>query len=183
MYKIEKTKFKGLFVFHPQVFEDERGYFFESYNAEVWKEAGIVTNFIQDNESKSKYGTVRGLHYQIPPHGQSKLVRVTKGEVVDVVLDMRQEEDTFGRHYSIILSQKNKKQLLIPRGFAHGFATLSETAVFNYKCDNIYHKSSEHGISPLDESLDIDWKIPEQDILLSEKDKNQPIFGDHEPFM
>jgi dTDP-4-dehydrorhamnose 3,5-epimerase len=183
MYKIEKTKFKGLFVFHPQVFEDERGYFFESYNADVWKEAGIETNFIQDNESKSKYGTVRGLHYQIPPHGQSKLVRVTKGEVLDVVVDMRQEEDTYGSHYSIILSHKNKKQLLIPRGFAHGFATLSEYAVFNYKCDNLYNMSSEHGINPLDESLDINWKVPVQDILLSDKDKNQPIFGDHEPFM
>ncbi len=183
MAKIEKTKFKGLFVFNPQVFEDERGYFFESYNAAVWKKAGVDTNFIQDNESRSKYGTVRGLHYQIPPHGQCKLVRVTKGEVLDVVLDMREEEETYGSFYSIILSQKNKKQLLIPRGFAHGFATLSETAVFNYKCDNLYHKESEHGINPLDESLDINWRVPNQDILLSQKDKNQPIFGDHEPFM
>jgi len=183
MYKVEKTKFKGLYVFHPHVFEDERGYFFESYNADVWREAGVDTKFIQDNESKSKYGTVRGLHYQIPPHGQSKLVRVTQGEVLDVVVDMRQEEETYGQHYQVILSNENKNQLLIPRGFAHGFATLSETAVFNYKCDNLYHKISEYGLNPLDASLGIDWKIPKQDILLSAKDKDQPMFGDHEPFM
>ena len=143
MYKIEKTKFNGLYVYHPQVFEDERGYFFESYNANVWKEEGVTTQFIQDNESQSKYGTVRGLHYQIPPHGQSKLVRVISGQVIDVVVDLRKNEETYGLHYSIILSQDNKKQLHIPRGFAHGFATLSETAVFNYKCDNFYHKDSE----------------------------------------
>jgi dTDP-4-dehydrorhamnose 3,5-epimerase len=182
MYKIDKTGFTGLYVFHPQVFEDERGYFFESYNANVWKEVGVETQFVQDNESKSKYGTIRGLHYQIPPHGQSKLVRVTKGEVLDVVVDLRKEEETYGKYYSIVLSQKNKKQLLIPSGFAHGFSTLSETAVFNYKCDNLYNKLSEHGVNPLDPSLDIDWRIPKQDILLSEKDQQQALFGKHESY-
>ena len=182
MHKIEKTPFTGLYVYHPQVFEDDRGYFFESYNANVWKDAGITTQFIQDNESQSKFGTVRGLHYQVHPYGQSKLVRVTEGKVLDVVIDLRKNEETYGLQYSVILSQENKKQLLIPRGFAHGFATLSKTAVFNYKCDNFYHRDSEYGINPLDQSLNIDWQLPSDDIILSAKDKDADNFGDHKDY-
>lgn len=182
MYNITETKFKGLYIFDPQVFEDERGYFFESYNAEVWKSSGIETIFVQDNESQSKFGTVRGLHYQIPDYAQSKLVRVTSGEVIDVVVDLRKNQETYGQYFSIILSQENKKQLLIPRGFAHGFATISDQATFNYKCDNYYNKESEFGIHPLDETLGIDWKIEAKNMILSEKDKDQPKFGSHTSF-
>ena len=182
MYNITETKFKGLYIFEPQVFTDGRGYFFESYNAEVWKAAGIETVFVQDNESQSKFGTVRGLHYQIPDYAQSKLVRVTSGEVIDVVVDLRKNQDTYGKYFSITLSQDNKKQLLIPRGFAHGFVTISDQATFNYKCDNYYNKESEFGIHPLDETLNIDWKIESKNMILSEKDKAQPTFGSHTPY-
>lgn len=144
---ITATDFKGLYVFEPRIFEDERGYFFESYNANVWTAENINHVFVQDNESKSRYGSIRGLHYQISPSAQTKLVRVTKGKVIDVVVDIRKGEPTFGQSFSIILSQKNKKQLLIPRGFAHGFATLSKSAVFNYKCDNYYSREHEHQIN------------------------------------
>jgi len=179
---ITATPFKGLYVFEPRIFEDERGYFFESYNSQVWAKEGIDHVFVQDNESRSKYGAIRGLHYQVSPFPQAKLVRVTKGKVLDVVVDLRKEEPTYGQSYGIILSQKNKKQFLIPRGFAHGFATLSKTAVFNYKCDNFYSKENEHQINPLDKKLSINWKIKAKDMILSEKDKAGNSFEEHHPF-
>ena len=140
------TPIPGLFVFEPKVFEDARGYFFESFNASVFSEKGINVNFVQDNQSKSTYGILRGLHYQLDPFAQAKLVRVISGEVLDVAVDVRQGSPTFGQHYGIILSAENKKQLYIPRGFAHGFVVLSETAEFFYKCDNFYSKEHDAGI-------------------------------------
>jgi len=179
---IEKTTFRGLYVYTPRVFADERGYFFESYNENIWKADGIDYRFVQDNESQSSRGTIRGLHYQIPPFAQAKLIRVTQGEVLDVVVDIRPEEATYGQQYSILLSQENKKQLLIPPGFAHGFVTLSESATFNYKCTNFYSKDHEFGIYPMDKKLAIDWKIDIELALLSEKDKAQKAFGEHRIF-
>ncbi len=176
---ITKTEFKGLYIFEPKVYKDERGYFFESYNQQLWNEAGIKCTFVQDNESKSQYGTLRGLHYQLPPHDQAKLVRVTQGKVLDIVVDIRPEQPTYGQSYSIELSSRNKKQMLIPKGFAHGFVTLSKTAVFNYKCSNLYNKESEGQINPLDKSLKLDWGILKKDMILSKKDKAAPAFGKH----
>jgi dTDP-4-dehydrorhamnose 3,5-epimerase len=174
-----KTNFSGLFLFEPQVYEDERGYFLESYSQRVWKEAGVELDFVQDNESQSQYGTLRGLHYQLPPYGQDKLVRVTYGRVLDIVVDLREEEPTYGQSYGVVLSNKNKKQMLIPKGFAHGFVTLSKKAVFFYKCTNLYNKDSECHINPLDKTLNLNWKLPHQDLLLSPKDKAAPAWGDH----
>jgi len=179
---ITKTDFKGLYIFEPRVFKDERGYFFESYNSMIWAEAGINNNFVQDNESKSSYGTLRGFHYQRPPFAQAKLIRVTQGEVLDVVIDIRTDSETYGQSFSIILSNENHKQLLIPKGFAHAFIALSETVVFNYKCDNFYNKESEGSIHPFDDQLAIDWRVKNEDIILSEKDKLSPKFGDHLKF-
>ncbi len=176
------TEFEGLYVFEPRVFEDERGYFFESFNAKVWKETGINTHFVQDNESKSQYGTIRGLHYQISPFQQAKLVRVTKGKVLDVVVDLRMDQPTYGRFFRIKLSGKNRRQLYIPRGFAHGFSTLSKTAIFAYKCDNFYSKKKEFNINPMDRTLNIDWGIKIEDIILSERDMNGPVWGEHKEY-
>ncbi len=176
---ITKTPFKGLYLFEPRVFKDERGYFFESYSSKLWKESGIQMDFIQDNESMSQYGTVRGMHYQLPPYGQDKLIRVTRGKVLDIVVDIRPNEPTYGRSFSVELSQENKKQMLIPQGFAHGFVTLSEVAVFNYKCTNFYSKEHEGYVNPLDESLALDWGIPTEDMIFSEKDKMAPSLGAH----
>lgn len=178
-----KTKFKGLYLFEPRVFEDARGYFFESYSSKVWAETGVDLTYIQDNESMSQYGTVRGLHYQLPPFGQDKLVRVTKGKVLDIVVDIRPNEPTYGQSFGVELSNENKKQMLVPQGFAHGFVTLSEVAVFNYKCTNLYSKESEGHINPLDKSLALDWGIPEEDMVFSDKDKAAPGFGEHRSFM
>jgi len=176
---IIKTAFKGLYLFEPRVFRDDRGYFFESYNAERWKADGIKHVFVQDNESKSQYGTLRGLHYQLPNFGQAKLVRVTKGKVLDIVVDIRPSEPTYGQSFGVILSNTNKKQMLIPQGFAHGFVTLSKEAVFSYKCTNFYNKESEGQINPLDKTLKLDWGIPKKDMILSAKDKAGPAFGKH----
>lgn len=176
---VKTTKFKGLYLFEPRVFEDDRGYFFESYSEQLWKEAGVELTFVQDNESKSKYGTVRGLHYQLPPYGQDKLVRVTRGKVLDIVVDLREDQPTYGESFSVTLSQKNKVQMLVPQGFAHGFVTLSKKAVFNYKCTNFYSKESEGHINPLDKKLKLDWGLPEKDLLFSEKDKAGPEWGGH----
>jgi len=173
------TKFKGLFLFEPRVFEDDRGYFFESYSARLWKEAGIEMDFVQDNESKSQYGTVRGLHYQLPPFAQDKLVRVTQGKVKDIVVDLREDEPTYGESYAVELSNENKLQMLVPQGFAHGFVTLSDTAVFNYKCTNFYSKESEGHINPLDKKLDLDWGLAKADLIFSDKDKAGPEWGQH----
>ncbi len=173
--KITKTAIDGVFIIEPQVFEDERGYFFESWNAAKMKEAGLDYNFIQDNQSKSCYGTVRGIHFQKGEFAQAKLVRVLEGTVLDVAVDLRRGSPTFGKYVAVELSAENKKQLMIPRGFGHGFSVLSKTAVFAYKCDNVYNKASEGGIRFDDPQIGVDWKINPQEAILSEKDKNAPL--------
>lgn len=174
-----ETPIQDLMVFEPAVFGDDRGYFFESYNKEKFTEAGITTEFVQDNESKSVFGVLRGLHYQTGEHAQAKLVRVVEGEVLDVAVDIREGSVTYGQWYSVRLSAENKRQLFVPRGFAHGFVVLSETAIFCYKCDNLYNKASEGGILFDDPTLNIDWEIDTKDVKLSEKDKVNPTFGAH----
>ena len=170
-----KTDFPGLLVFEPKVFEDSRGYFYESYNEKNFAAEGIHIKFVQDNQSKSSYGVIRGLHYQAEPHAQTKLVRVFQGSILDVVVDIRQGSPTYGKVFSIELSADNKKQLLVPKGFAHGFSVLSETAEVLYKCDAFYNKESEQGIIYNDRDLNIDWKIPSDKALVSEKDNILPI--------
>ncbi len=173
--KISKTAIDGVVIIEPQVFEDERGYFFESYNQAKMEEAGLHYNFIQDNQSKSSYGVVRGIHFQKGEYAQAKLVRVLEGTVLDVAVDLRKNSPTFGKYVAVELSAENKKQLMIPRGFGHGFAVLSKTAVFAYKCDNIYNKASEGGIRFNDPDIGVDWKINPDEAILSEKDKNAPF--------
>lgn len=168
--KVINTKIKGVVVLEPQVFGDERGYFFESFSQKKFEEQVSRTIFVQDNESRSSYGVVRGLHYQLPPYTQAKLVRVVKGCVLDIAVDLREGSPTFGEHVAIELSDDNKKQFFIPRGFAHGFAVLSEEAIFQYKCDNYYAPGSEGGIRFDDPSLGIDWRIPRDKMILSGKD-------------
>lgn len=164
------TPIPGLFVFEPRVFEDSRGYFFESFNDRLYREIGIETQWVQDNQSSSFYGVIRGLHYQLPPYDQRKLVRVLYGEILDVVVDIRKGSPAFGQAFSLRISAANKKQLLVPRGFAHGFSVLSERAEVLYKCDNFYNKESEGGILYNDPALNIDWQIPEGKVIVSEKD-------------
>lgn len=176
-----KTDIEDLLIFEPQVWEDERGYFYESFNENTFKAAGIDSQFVQDNQAKSTYGVLRGLHYQTGAHAQAKLVRAISGKVLDVVVDLRPDSKTYGRSFSIILSAENKKQLFVPRGFAHGYAVLSESAEFFYKCDNFYNKEAEGGLIYNDAQLGIDWQLASEDIILSEKDKVQPAFGDHKP--
>lgn len=171
-----ETGFTGLKVFEPRVFSDSRGYFFESFNKNVFSEAGIYVEFVQDNESKSQRGVLRGLHYQLNPMSQAKLVRVVEGEVLDVVVDIRKGSPTFGKHFDILLSAENKKQLFIPKGFAHGFSVVSETCIFQYKCDNYYSRESEGGILFNDADLNIDWKIKTDEAIVSDKDKTLPSF-------
>ncbi|HAE14789.1 MAG: dTDP-4-dehydrorhamnose 3,5-epimerase [Chitinophagales bacterium] len=173
-----ETPISGLLVFEPRVFSDDRGYFFESFNEQTFAEAGITRPFVQDNQSRSVYGVVRGLHYQLAPMAQAKLVRVVEGEVLDVAVDIRQGSPTFGQHFSILLSKENKKQLYLPRGFAHGFSVLSEYAEFVYKCDNFYSGGHDAGIRFDDPALGIDWKLPADDVLLSGKDAALPLFAD-----
>lgn len=179
---IIETPIKGLKIIEPRVFGDDRGYFFESYNEKTFKEAGIENVFVQDNQSRSVFGVLRGLHYQVPPFAQAKLVRVVEGKVLDVAVDIRPDSETYGEWFSIVLSAENKKQLFIPRGFAHGFLVLSETAEFFYKCDNFYSKESEGGLLYNDPKLKIDWQIDLEKILLSEKDAILPEFGKHRAF-
>ena len=169
-----KTEFPGLIIIEPTVFKDSRGYFFESYNENNFKAAGIDIQFVQDNQSKSSYGVIRGLHYQLAPHAQTKLIRALSGSILDVVVDMRKGSPTFCSVFSIELSAANNKQLLIPSGFAHGFSVLSETAEVMYKCDAFYHKESEAGILFNDAELNIDWKIPADKALVSDKDMQHP---------
>jgi dTDP-4-dehydrorhamnose 3,5-epimerase len=171
------TDIPGLFVLQPQVFEDNRGHFFESYNAQKFAGHGLDLVFVQDNQSQSAYGVVRGLHYQLPPHAQTKLVRVLQGTILDVALDIRQGSPTFGRHFAIELSAENKKQLFIPKGFAHGFSVLSEKAVVMYKCDAFYNKESDAGILFNDPALGIDWKLSADRVIVSDKDKQLPTFA------
>jgi dTDP-4-dehydrorhamnose 3,5-epimerase len=175
---IETTPIQDLVIIIPTVFEDERGYFMESYNQQKLEEAGIHISFVQDNQSFSKQGTLRGLHYQNPPFAQTKLVRVLEGEIVDVVVDLRKASPTYGQHFAIKLSSENKKQLLIPHGFAHGFSVISETAVVLYKCDQFYNKASEGGICFDDPFLNIDWGIDLKTAIVSEKDQILPLFKD-----
>ena len=172
---IIKTEFSGLIIFEPTVFKDSRGYFFESYNENVFQAEGITARFVQDNQSKSSYGVLRGLHYQLNPHAQTKLVRVLSGKILDVAVDIRKGSPTYGKAFSIELSAENNKQLLIPKGFAHGFSVLSETAEVMYKCDEFYHKELEAGIIYNDSSLNIDWQIPADKAIVSDKDLQQPI--------
>ena len=173
--KVKETKLKGCFIMEPKVFEDSRGYFFESFNQNTFnKLIGENINFIQDNESFSTKGVLRGLHFQKGEYAQAKLVRVIKGCVLDIAVDIRKESPTFGQYVSLELSEENKKQFFIPRGFAHGFIVLSETATFFYKCDNFYNKASEGGIIYNDETIGIDWNFNSEKIIISEKDKCLP---------
>ncbi len=172
--KIETTPIQDLVIINPTVFEDARGYFFEAYNRSNLAEIGINFNFVQDNQSFSKRGTLRGLHYQNPPFAQTKLVRVLQGEIMDVAVDVRKNSPTYGQHFAIKLSAENKKQLLIPHGFAHGFSVLSETAIVFYKCDQFYNKASEGGIRFDDPALNIDWGIDLKTAIVSEKDLELP---------
>jgi len=168
---VTETKLKGCFVVEPKVFTDIRGYFFESFNQNKFSELiGQQIKFVQDNESFSSKGVLRGLHFQTGAYAQAKLVRTVKGRVLDVVVDMRKESPTFSKHFSIELSEDNKRQLFVPRGFAHGFIVLSETAIFSYKCDNFYNKESEQGLRYDDPTLGIDWKLPTSEFIVSVKD-------------
>ena len=181
--KIVKTKIKGLVIIEPRVFKDARGYFFESFSQREFEEKVRKINFVQDNESMSSYGVMRGLHFQRPPYTQSKLVRCVKGRVLDVAVDIRKGSPTYGQHVAVELSEDNHRQFFVPRGFAHGFAVLSETAVFQYKCDNFYAPEADGGISIKDETLGIDWQIPTENAILSEKDINHLCLKDFDsPF-
>lgn len=171
-----KTEFPGLLIFEPNVFEDARGYFFESYNQKTCAENDVTTNFLQDNQAKSVYGVIRGMHYQLNPHAQTKFIRALSGTILDAVLDLRVGSPTYGKHFSIELSAENKRQLYIPQGFAHGYSVLSETAEVFYKCDDFYSKELEAGIQFYDPALNIDWKIPADKQIISDKDKLHPTF-------
>ncbi len=173
-----KTELEGVLIIEPKVFGDDRGYFFESYNKQKYSECGIDVDFVQDNESMSSYGVLRGLHYQKAPYAQSKLVRVIEGKVLDVAVDVRKGSATFGKHVAVELSAENKRQLFIPQGFAHGFVVLSEKAVFSYKCDNYYAPNHEGGIIYNDAELNIDWQVPADKMILSEKDIKLPSLKD-----
>ena len=174
---VEETYLKGCYVIQPKVFTDSRGYFFESFNKKAFEDLTSQTvNFVQDNQSKSSKGVLRGLHYQIGEHEQAKLVRVIKGSVLDVCVDLRKESDTFGKHFAIVLNDKECKQLFVPRGFAHGFLVLEDDTIFSYKCDNYYNKPSERGIIYNDKTININWNYPEKDFILSEKDIQLPTF-------
>ena len=169
-----KTEIEGVFIIEPKVFQDSRGYFFESFNKKEFEEKVGPVDFVQDNESRSTYGVVRGLHYQKGVHSQSKLVRVIVGKVLDVAVDLREGSPTYGKHVAVELSAENHRQFFIPKGFAHGFSVLSETVVFQYKCDSFYCPASEGAVAWDDPELGIDWGIPKEKVILSEKDRNHP---------
>lgn len=175
--KVIRTKIEGVVIIEPQVFFDERGYFFQSFSQERFNEQVAPIRFVQDNESKSSYGVLRGLHFQKPPFAQSKLVRVVKGKVLDVAVDLRKGSPTFGQYESVVLSEENKRQFFIPQGFAHGFAVLSKEAIFQYKCDNYYAPQSEGSVRWNDPTIGIDWLLPERDIILSAKDEKAPLLS------
>lgn len=174
------TEIDGVLIIEPRIFQDSRGYFFESFNLREFEEKVGVIDFVQDNESKSCYGVVRGLHFQRDGHSQAKLVRVVKGKVLDVAVDLRRGSATYGRHVAVELSEDNHRQFFIPRGFAHGFSVLSDEVIFQYKCDNYYCPSSEGAIAWNDPDLGIDWRIPEDKVILSEKDRSHPFLRDYE---
>lgn len=169
-----KTDFPGLLIFEPVVFEDSRGYFFESYNEKIFSAAGVEIKFIQDNQAKSTFGVIRGLHFQLAPYSQTKLIRVLSGSILDVAVDIRQGSPTYGQAYSLELTAENKKQLLVPKGFAHGYSVLSETAEVMYKCDEFYNKQSEGGLLYNDPKLNIDWIIPVNKAVVADKDLLHP---------
>lgn len=180
---IIKTEIEGVVILEPKVFKDARGYFFESYSKREFDEKVAPVDFVQDNESCSSKGVMRGLHFQRPPYTQAKLVRCVKGAVLDVAVDLRKDSPTFGRHVAVELTEDNHRQFFIPKGFAHGFAVLSDVAVFQYKCDEFYHPEADGGISILDESLGIDWRIDPAEAILSEKDTKHPLLSDFDsPF-
>lgn len=179
-----KTSIEGVVIIEPRIFEDSRGYFFESFSQREFDEKVCPITFVQDNESKSSYGVMRGLHFQRPPFTQSKLVRCVKGAVLDVAVDIRKGSPTYGQHVAVELTENNHRQFFIPKGFAHGFAVLSEIAVFQYKCDEFYHPEADGGISILDDSFGIDWRIPTEKAILSDKDTKHPLFNDFDsPFI
>ena len=179
--KVIKTAIDGVVIIEPKVFADSRGYFFESYNKQRFNEATeLDIDFVQDNQSKSCYGVLRGLHFQKPPYAQCKLVRCVRGKVLDVAVDIRKSSPTFGKYVAVELTEDNHRQLFIPHGFAHGFVVLSEEAIFQYKCDNFYHKESEGAIAWNDPEINIDWTIPFDDVMLSDKDKVNPLLKDAE---
>ena len=181
--EVIKTNIKGVVIIEPRIFKDARGYFFESYNKQEFDEKVAKVDFVQDNESCSTYGVMRGLHFQRPPFAQAKLVRCVKGSVLDVAVDIRKGSPTYGQHVAVKLTEENHRQFFIPRGFAHGFAVLSDIAVFQYKCDNYYHPEADGGISILDESLGIDWETDPAEAILSEKDMKHAYLKDFEsPF-
>ena len=178
-----KTNIEGVVIIEPRIFKDARGYFFESYNKQEFDEKVSKVDFVQDNESCSTYGVMRGLHFQRPPFAQAKLVRCVKGAVLDVAVDIRKGSPTYGQHVAVELTEDNHRQFFIPRGFAHGFAVLSDIAIFQYKCDNYYHPEADGGISILDKSLEIDWRIDSSKAILSEKDLRHPLLKDFDsPF-
>jgi len=173
-----ETGFEGLAVYEPRIFHDDRGYFFESFNQNVFVDAGHTMAWVQDNQARSSYGVIRGLHFQHEPHAQTKLIRALEGTILDVVVDMRKGSTTYGKVFTIELSASNKRQLLVPKGFAHGYSVLSEKAEIFYKCDNFYHKESEGGIRFDDPALDIDWKVPRATAVLSPKDLILPLLAE-----
>lgn len=181
MINVIKTNVEGPVIIEPRIFKDSRGYFFESFSQREFDEKVRPIRFVQDNESKSTYGVLRGLHYQVMPYTQSKLVRCVRGRVLDVAVDIRKGSPTFGQHVAVELSEENHREFFIPKGFAHGFAVLSEEAVFQYKCDEFYAPQSEGGIQLLDESLNIDWKIPLDKAILSDKDRAYPKLSEIDP--
>ena len=176
--KVIKTKIDGLVIIEPKLFVDERGYFFESFNQRDFTSAVGNVTFVQDNESKSSYGVLRGLHFQLPPYAQCKLVRVIEGKVLDVAVDLRKSSPTYGQYVPVELTADNHRQLYIPKGFAHGFVVLSQQALFQYKCDEFYHPEAEGAIAWNDPVINIDWQIPAEDIILSAKDKIHPMLHD-----
>ena len=181
--EVIKTDIEGVLILEPRVFTDARGYFFESYSEKVFNELVGKVDFVQDNESCSSRGVMRGLHFQRPPYAQAKLVRCVRGSVLDVAVDIRRGSPTYGRHASCLLTEHNHRQFFIPRGFAHGFAVLSDTAVFQYKCDNLYHPKADGGLSIVDPSLGIDWRLDLDEAILSDKDRHHPLLKDFDtPF-
>ena len=182
--EVIKTAIDGVVIIEPKIFGDHRGYFFESFSQREFEEKIGPIHFVQDNESMSSYGVMRGLHFQRPPYTQSKLVRCVKGAVLDVAVDIRKGSPSYGQHVAVLLTEDNHRQFFIPQGFAHGFAVLSESAIFQYKCDNFYHPEADGGISIMDETLGIDWGLAIEEALLSEKDKKHPRLEDFDsPFV
>lgn len=178
-----ETKIPGVVVIEPRLFRDARGYFFESFNQQEFDAKVVPTVFVQDNESQSSYGVVRGLHFQKPPYAQAKLVRVIKGAVLDVAVDIRRGSPTYGQHVAVELTEENHRQFFIPRGFAHGFSVLSPEAIFQYKCDNFYHPEAEGAVAWNDPALGIDWRIPMEQVVLSEKDSKHPRLNEAEGWL